>query len=419
MRIPFVVAISMTLLVIPMHRASGADTGAQTLPAPASVFTTNDLPSAEGGKPTWNGTHGCGITYYGKWVYAVSAAESILQFECDPVTAKLTYKGATPLGYPNKDSTKGIVIRTWIRPVDDNHAKLIVFYGDHNKGLSWYGIDKSTGKLTFESVQCPAKSDHHNATHLVTPDQQHFCYGGRVLDKVDWYRFGEDGLPVPDGSFALTNSSTGNVGMSSGCVMASPDWKHLYCMVFQCDDKDPKNDKTPQIDTYNIDLKTHAGTYVSSVKLPAPDTMKGRVSGTLEPFSPDGKFTYAILRMGNISCYYTLARDPQSGTLTVVGQTPATNASSLGGLTGAPWSRQDRFAYAADGQSGYFVNNGPLERFNRDPATGALTLLSPVPGMGASKLALDPVNGVLFTAGEKIASLKITLPKSESIAGTK
>ena len=175
-------------------------------------------------------------------------------------------------------------------------------------------------------------------------------------------------------------------------------------MVFQCPDSDPKNDKTPFIDTYEMDLKTHTGTYVSTLELPL---VKGRVGGTLEPFSPDGRFTYAIFRSGNNSYYYTLARDPKSGALTTTSQSPNANAGNLGSLTWAPWSRQNRFAYSKDGQSGYFVNNGPVEHFSRDLATGALTLLPPIPDMGAHFLAFNPVNGILFTVGEKIASFKL------------
>ncbi len=408
MKILPVFAIAMIAFVLQVHGASGQDKAPlpNTL-APASIFTVKDLPEVEPGKPVWDSTHGWGITYFDKWVYAVSAAEYVLQFECDPVTAKLTYKGAIPLGYQNKDSARGVMINMWVRRVGNNQAKLILLYGDHRKGLTWYSIDKTTGTVALEGIQYLATCDHHNATLLVAPNHQHFCYGGRVLDKVDWYRLGDDGLPVANGSFALKNFSTGNVGMSSGCVMTDPDWNDLYCMVFQCPDNDAKNDKTPFIDSYALDLKTHTGAYVSSLELPVPATVTGRVSGTLEPFSPDGKFTYAIFRAGNSSYYYTLARDPQTGALTTVGQKPTTDAGNLGLLTGAPWSRQDRFAYMKDGQSGYFVNNGPLERFNRDTATGALTLLPPVPDMGAAKLALDLANGILFTVGEKIASFKI------------
>ena len=373
---------------------------------PASVFTARDLPEAEPGKPVWGGVQGWGITYYDKWVYAVSTTENILQFECDPVTAQLTYKGATPLGYHNKDSAKHVTISSWIRHAGDNQDKLVLFYGDHNKGLSWYGINKSSGRLIAEGKQVPVvKCDHHNSTQLVMPDGQHFCYGGRYEKTIDWYRFGDDGIPVADGSFALKNFG---VGSQSPCVMASPDWKHMYYLMFSEPVRDdPTKDITPQIDTYAIDPKTHAGAYVSSLKLPVPAKSKGRVSGALEPFSPDGKFTYAIFRARGFSYYYVLARDPNSGALSLASQNPNAKAGDLGNLTGAPWSRQDRFAYTKDGQSGFFVNNGPVERFSRDPATGVLTLLPPIPDMGARKLALDPVNGNLFTVGEKIASFKV------------
>ena len=411
MKMLSVFTLAMLAYLLPLSGARAGDAPAPYVLAPASIFTAKDLPEVDPGKPIWDSTRGWGITYYRNWVYAVSAAEYILQFECDPATAKLTYKGAIPLGYRNPDSGRFVSINTWIRRMG-NQAKLILFYGDHHKGLTWYSIDKGSGVITLDGIQYPALCDHHNATQLVAPNSQHFCYGGRLLDKVDWYRLGDDGLPLADGSIAMKNASTGNGGMSSGCVMTDPDWNHLYCMVFQCPDNDPKNDKTPFIDTYDLDLKTYSGVYKSTLELPVPATVQGRVSGTLEPFSPDGKFTYAIFRAGNTSYYYTLARDPQSGALSIAGQKPTTDAGNLGLLTGAPWSRQGRFAYADDGLSGYFVNDGPLERFTRDLTTGALTLLPPLPEMGAAKLALDPANSLLFTAGEKIASFKISKPEA-------
>ena len=386
--------------------AQAVDAVAPGVPVPVSVFTTNNLPAADG-KPLWDGAHGSTITRCGRWVYAASTTEMILQFECDPATAKLTYKGAIPLGYHNKDSAKGGVLSSWVRHVGDAQDKLILFYGDHNKGVSWYGIDKNSGVLTFENFQCVAACDHHNATQLITPDRQHFCYGGRLLDKVDWYRFGVDGLPVADGSFVVKNFSTGNGGMSSGCVMNSPDWSHLYSMVFQCPDSDFSHDRTPFVETYKTDLQTHTGTYVGTLELPVPASAKGRVSGTLLPFSPDGRFSYAVFRSGNNAYYYTLACNPQSGTLSLATPSPTLSAGNLGGLTGAPWSRQGRFAYTADGKGGIYVNNGPVERFSRDPATGALTFLPPVPDMGAFFLSFDPDSGILLTVGEKIASFLV------------
>jgi len=64
---------------------------------------------------------------------------------------------------------------------------------------------KANGTLTAEGKQVPAKCDHHNATQLLAPDQQHFLLRRAALEKVDWYRFGEDGAPVADGSFAMKN----------------------------------------------------------------------------------------------------------------------------------------------------------------------------------------------------------------------
>ena len=374
---------------------------------PASLITGKDLPEVEPGKPVWETGRGVGITYYKQWVYVVSQAEYVLQFECDPVTAKLTYKKAIPLGYDYKDNVKKTVqIFCWIRKTDDHQAKLVIFYGDHDKGFSSYGIDPKSGELTLEGTQVPAVCDHHNATQIMGPDQQHFFYGGRFLDKIDWYRFGADGMPVADGGFKLQSTSAGNGGMSSGCVMNSPDWKHLYQMVFQCPDNDFKNDKAPYIETYAMDVKTHAGTYLSSLELPVPETVKGRISGALEPLSPDGRFAYAFFTIGESYYCYTLARDPNSGALSIVSKSPVV-MNRLRTLPGMPWGRQDRFNYTPDGRDIYCSMYGPMGHISRNVETGELTVLPQKEDAGTVKQVLDSENGILFTAGEKIGSYKI------------
>lgn len=383
--------------------------------APVSLFTDKDIPEAEPGKPAWlPGKAWCyGIVYYDKWVYAVSKAEYILQFERDPATAKLTYKGATAFARFHSDA-QAPNVACGIRRLDNGNAILAILAGNDNPGwwyatdkggFMWYAIDKDTGKPSAAGKQVPAQFDKHNAQQLWTPDQQRFCVGGYVWTKIYSYRFGEDGAPVEDGSFALKNWPNGNYGS----VRFSPDWRHMYYLVVQRSE-DPLCDKTPQIDTYEIDPKTHAGTYRSSLELPIAGTPKEHVSGAIEPLSPDGKHLYVFFDDGPSAYYYVLARDPDSGKLTIMHQK---TEPTLRGVGGAPWSCLDRFAFAGDGKSGYYifgsdrVKGGPLGSFTRDPGTGALTFLPPVEDMGAQKLVVDPVAGNLFTVGEKIASFKI------------
>lgn len=414
-----IVAGAAMLCEVPGVRA--ADDAPQSSLVPASVFTPSDLPEPEPGKPAWwtgeksGGGWGYDIVYYDKWVYAVSGAEYILKFQRDPATAKLTYQGATPfVGYNSEEKNPNMTCK--IRLLADGSAMLTLLNGNHKTGFMWYGIDKDTGKLTAAGNEVPARFDHHNALQLWTPDQQRFCVGGYFWTKVYWYRFGDDGAPVPDGSFALKNWPIANY---LGSVKFSPDWRHMYFLVLQ-DSEDPLCDKTPQIDTYEIDPKTHAGTYESSLELPCEGTTKNHISGAIEPFSPDGKHLYVFFTGGpsaENSYYYVLARDPVSGKLTIVDQK---NEATLSGVQGVPYSRPDRLAFAGDGKSGYCIPNyasGPLRSFTRDPDTGALTFQPPVEDIDAQRLVVDPVNGNLFTVGEKIVSFKI--PGSEKASSAK
>jgi len=391
---------------------------------PVSLFSAADIPEAEPGKPAWlPGKAWCyGIAYYDKWVYAVSRAEYILQFERDPATAKLTYQGATPFaGYHSDEKSPNIVCG--IRRLNDGKAMLTILDGNDSPGwwypgdkggFIWYSIDKETGKLTAAGKQVPARFDKHNAQQLWAPDQQRFCIGGYGWTKIYWYRFAEDGAPVEDGSFTLKNWPNGNFPGSS--VRLSPDWRHLYHLAFQWSE-DPLCDKTPQIDTYEIDPKTNAETCVSSLELPYVGTRKDHVSGAIEPVSPDGKHLYVIFEGGATSYYYVLARDPNNGKLTIIHQ--GTEASLR---VAVPWSRMDRLAFSSDGKSGYYISGfdrlrgGPLGRFARDSATGALTILPPVADLAVQKLIVDPANGNMFTVGENISSFKIPAPVSAAVA---
>ncbi len=165
----------------------------------ASVFTAQDIPQAEAGKQVWLTAKAWsyGIAYYDKWVYAVSKAEYILQFERDPATAKLTYKGATAfVGYHSDEVNPNIGCN--IRRLADGNAVLTIFDGSENPGwwyagdkggIIWYDIDKDTGKLTAVGKQISGKFDKHNAQQLWTPDQQRFFVGGYCWSKIYWYRF--------------------------------------------------------------------------------------------------------------------------------------------------------------------------------------------------------------------------------------
>jgi len=220
---------------------------------------------------------------------------------------------------------------------------------------------------------------------------------------------------VEDGSFVLKNWPN---SYYSGSIRFSPDWQQMYYLEFQRSD-DAQYDRLPQIDTYAIDPKTHVATYVSSLELAGAPKSPNHPMGTIAPLSPDGKHLYVLFNNGMSSYYYVLARDPATGSLSMVSQQIE---PSLRGAMGTPWSCLDRFAFAGNGKSGYYaigselLKNGLLGSFTRDPATGALTIRPAISDIGAQKLVVDPVNGNLFTVGGKIASFKIPVVETAAVA---
>jgi len=117
----------------------------------------------------------------------------------------------------------------------------------------------------------------------------------------------------------------------------------------------PKNDKTPLIDTYKNGSQDPQGDPYVLGAIAGPETVKGRVSGTLVPFSPDGNFTYAFFSIGESYYSYTLARDPSSGALTIVSQSFVIK-DRMRTLNWCALGSPGPFVYTADGKNGYLCD---------------------------------------------------------------
>lgn len=403
MRITAVAVALFSAGIALVPSAQAVDNATSNALVPVSVFTAKDIPEIEPGKPAWvtGATWSYGVAYYDKWLYAASQSDYILQFQRDPATAKLTYLGMSPVvGHHDTEKDSGYALR--VRQLNDGSAMLTIGSGHHHHGFTWYAIDKNTGKLTPAGKQVPARYGHGHGVVLFLSDMQHICTDAH--EKVDWLRYDEKGAPLYDGFTALKNQSADK---TAGIVTFSPDGRYMYYLLFQDPKTDSKNGKSAQIDTYELDPKTHYGTYLSSVELPTPQFRA--INGVLAGL--DGNHLYAFVSDGvygcNKSCYFELVRDLRSGAWTVAYQKAE---PGLRNLDSPEFARVERFAFAGDGRRGYFLleqRDGALGSFTRDPASGALTVLPPVADMGARKLVVDPVNGNLFTVGEKIASFKI------------
>jgi len=358
--------------------------------AAVTAFTAKDFPDPEDGKVAWmtGNQWSYGIVVHDKWVYAASVAEHILQFEREAKTGGLSFVAAFPLGH--HDDEKGVgVNHLSIRRLADGSALLYLSFGSHHPhALLWYAIDARTGKLTAKGKQHPLKLD----VGAITPD--HKRYYGVLNDKtLVWCGFDKDGAPVEEGRMPSNEAN------HHGPMIVSPDGRHLYML----------NSATQHLDAYGCDGKTGKCTFIATLDL--QPVVK---SGGLMPFSPDGRHLYVFSGNGG-DPYCILERDKDKGTLRIASS--GKGDPRFNGLGGPTWSRQDRFTFNAGGTGGAFLaidgghNPTFLGTFARDPATGALTVISSTNARkaGACRLALDPVSGDLFGVGPTISSYRTTL----------
>lgn len=362
--------------------------------APVWAITGKDLPEPEPGKPAWaeGNQWSYAAVFFDKWVYTASTAEYVLQFERNPVTAEIKYVAAFPFNH--HDPERGVGVNLTVRRLEDGQALLYLGYGSHGPPLlAWYAIDPRSGALTQKGKVCPAKI----GLGALTPDhKRHYLMTG--LTTLVWAGFGEDGAPVEEGRIDTRASN------HHGPLVLSPDGRHVYMI----------NEDTVQVDAYACDAASGKASYVATLDLKPQLKM---ASGLL-PFSPDGRRLYvfnknATDKTSTNDQYCVLSRDSDTGALAILSN--GTVEPELAGLGGPAWSRGSRFAFNADGQSGYFLSiysyyNRPFwfGRFECDPKTGALHVTEKFWARGnfLSRFALDPVAGNLVAVGPGIWSYK-------------
>lgn len=377
---------------------------ALTFPAPAKQFAAKDLPLTGLGENVWsNHTHrwGQGLAVFGKWVYVSSSQTGhIVAFARDPATAGLEYKAATPFERHTVEGAGG----TWLqlRWLPDGGALLYLGYTTHTEqALFCYAVDATTGALKlrarsdakFKFPVDEVSGGYGYPTLVWSPDQAMAYLVG--VKKILAYRFGENGLPVPEGK-ALACANPGKAGRGRGHALFANDGRHLYVTV---EKMEPKDKVFWQVDTYDRNATTRELTFQSSLDLPE---LPQEPSNELMGFTPDGKLLYLVDERASI--YYALRRDPDKGTLTVLAS--GKPDPSLAGAGGPPWTRNGKFAFAADGTTGYYVGTRAVGAFTIDPGTGRLSDYRTLGGTW-SKLALDATGHTLLViGGTSIASFK-------------
>jgi hypothetical protein len=198
-----------------------------------------------------------------------------------------------------------------------------------------------------------------------------------------------------EGKGIVCRNPASNAARGRGHAALSPDGRQLYVLT---EKMTPADTTFWQVDTYDCDPKTGEPTFAAALDLPNLPKECSELVG----FLPDGKLLFAIDERA--ACYYALGRDAGKGTLSIL--TAGKPDGSMNAAGGPPWARGGKFAFSADGKTGYYLGKGAFGSFGIDPATGAWSAYSPIAGRW-SKLALDPAEGNLFlVGGEKISAFK-------------
>jgi len=366
------------------------------------AFTSKDFPAPEPGKDVWAPANAdkwaYDIVVEGKWVYAVSApARNVVRFERDPSTASLEFKEAIPIESKDKESG-GATLH--VRHAPGGGALLYVFFSTHHEtSLLCYALDDKTGTLTLKGKgdlsifpNADVGAGYGYPVSVWSPDQNRLYYVG--VKKAVWYTFKEDGVPVMEGK-GIVCTNPGKEGRGRGHAVLSLDGRRLYILT---EKMVPAGTTFWQVDTYDCDSRTGDLTYSSALDLPNLP----RECAELLGFTPDGKLLYVIDERA--VCYCALGCDVEKGTLSVLSS--GKPDPSMNGTGGPPWARGGKFAFNADGKSGYYLGSRAFGSFINDPASGALSGLTSIGGMWA-KLALDPLNGNLFlVGGQSISAFK-------------
>ena len=384
-------------------------------PMPVKEFTGKDLPAPEPGQGAWDAApHGkwCfGVAICGPWVYAASGQTGyVLRFERDPATANLEYKGATAYERRTAEGENGCALH--VRRPPDGKPILYLLYSNHKEcSLYGYDVDDKTGSLAlkgkfdaFADAQGEVSGGHGYPVWQWSPDQKRLYLVG--VKKIVWWGFNEDGLPVQEGKVPCAHP--GNA--PEGVALFSPDGRHLYSMFVK---PTPNGTAFYQVDAYDYDPETGGLTFNSTLDVPDTPLSDRNDQGGFQEFldiTPDGRQAYLLDQRA--SSYHVLARDVEKGTLSVL--TSGTPDPSMRGVSGPHWSRGGKFAFSADGRTGYYLGNGTFGWFTRDPATGALTAYSSLRGTWA-RIELDAAEGNLFlVGGEKISSFLVPGAKKEA-----
>jgi len=405
---PWIPSVGLQALMVGVLASAGLVTAdepkAAPFPAPVKQYTAKDLPLNGLGENIWsNHNHrwGQGIGVFGKWVY-VSSSQSghIVVFERNPMTSELQYKAATPFERHTLENAGGSWLH--VRTLADGGALLYLFYSTHTEqALFCYAIDPKSGglKLTGRSdakFKLPiddVSGGYGYPTLVWSPDQSLVYLVG--VKKIVWYRFGDNGLLIPEGK-GMACTHPGKAGRGRGHALFANDGRHLYVTV---EKMEPKDKVFWQVDAYECTTKTGELTFLSTVDLPE---LAQEPSNELMGFTPDGKLLYLVDERATV--YYALKRDVDKGTLSILhsGKPDA----SMAGAGGPPWTRNGKFAFAADGKTGYYLGTRALGSFALDPSTGVLSGFRTIGGTW-SKLELDAASGnLLVVGGTSIASFK-------------
>lgn len=282
---------------------------------------------------------------YGKGIGAKSQTGSVIAYQINPATGKLTKLGREQ---PSEGS-------------DPCHVSIdpkgrFIYVSNYGTGsLSVYPIQKdgSVGKVADviqhqgKSVNPARQQGPHMHSVIPSPDGKWIYATDLGLDKIMIY---------------AVNPATGKLTPASKPFAASVPGagpRHLAIHPngnFACS----AEELSSKVAVYKVDKKTGGLTPVEQITM-LPENFTEKSYAADIHFSPDGKFLYASNRGHNSLAIYKV--DPQTGKLTVVG-----HEATHGG-------HPRNFCVDAKGEWVFVTNrdNDNVVVFKRDKATGKLT----------------------------------------------
>ncbi len=362
-----------------------------------------------------DGATGVAVSPDGRSVYVVSGGDdAVVRFDRDPITGALTPAGCVQdVGKTDCGPTQqGLAGATGVAVSPDGTSVYVASVSD--SAIVRFTRDISTGALTpagcikDESLAgCGATQEGLNGAFgvAVSPlGSSVYVTGGGDSAIVRFDRNTTTGALTPAGCIqdvGKTDCGVTQQGLDGAQgVAVSPDGRSLYVTGTNNDDA---------IVRFDRNTTTGALTPAGCIQDVGKATCGANQQGLAAPYnvavSPDGRSVY--VSGANDSAIVRFDRDPMTGALTPAGCIQDVGSMDCG-TTQEGLALANDVAVSSDGVSVYVAGTGDaaVVRFDRDPATGALSPAGCIQDVGPSacglaQQGLEGARGVAVTADER------------------